>query len=428
MRLLNLVFFGALLFSCSTQNDSISSGTSTTTTTNGIQAQIVLNDLPAQARIWIRPNNYIASDSLDDWSFVQTTITGNGELNWSYTYTGQYDSLTLWIMDSAQIYGAKRTIPTRTTYDLGKLELMPLTIVQGQLIDRTHPSDSSGVSNLAIQGYPFAITIDSVGNFSIPLVKGAYKWINRLSGVELQSLIVDGPVDTLRIGLLSYDSISITEFDTLMARAESYWSFDDTLDGLISDDLRQLNPGEIWREVDLVDGVKNGAIGLTDTRFEHLSFNTSVFHFAAALDFSFSLWFRVDTSSLDSLPILWKEAPGLSRYLLQVLPNGRLEFSLRQFINIDKAVTSPMEVRDGQWHHVTCLRRGDVMELWIDGTLQDSTRDQQIQISPLDDGILQVGADRTNTWRFKGFLDEMTLFLFALDSAQIIHLYETHAQ
>lgn len=412
-----------LLTSCGWLNEDRYSGTSTTTTTNGFQARLVYEGDPVKANAWIRPNQYLAVDSSNIWYALQALSSDQGELNLDYQLEDDGDSLVVWIQDLGNTIGYKVTIPANEFIDLGTIELSPLIQVMGQFYNRQETAEDNRThSSLFILGFPFQLELDSAGTFELPLPPGDYKLTHPIVENTFFDFQLNEELDSLELGLLSYDSESIWHFDEFWAQAESYWSFDDTLNGFVSDDLRGKNPGEIWNTIGLEPGIRNQGYRFTNTISGHLSFNGTAFHFADYTDFSFSLWIKIDTTAQDTLPILWKEAAGLSRYLIQVLEDGRLEFSLRQYIGIDKVAISQSSMRDGMWHHLVAQRRGNVMELWVDGILEGSEQDEQIRISPLDDGILNIGANRTNERRFEGIIDEMLLFRFALDSIQINRL------
>ena len=95
----------------------------------------------------------------------------------------------------------------------------------------------------------------------------------------------------------------------------------------------------------------------------------------------------------------------------------------------DRTIVSRTAINDGQWHMLTAVidTASGEMRLYVDKTLQESYEMSQ-NLSRSGIGRLFVGANRTNTGFFKGYIDELTIYNTALSTEQIEALDEVYTK
>jgi len=100
--------------------------------------------------------------------------------------------------------------------------------------------------------------------------------------------------------------------------------------------------------------------------------------------------------------------------------NGALQFNVRQDLSIS---TLPgYSWNDGLWHHVACIRRGTILELWIDGLLQ--VQSQTVPVSSTSNNVFQrsmyVMGILPEKLHLTGMLSKMAVHYLALQPYEIM--------
>lgn len=143
-------------------------------------------------------------------------------------------------------------------------------------------------------------------------------------------------------------------------------------------------------------------------------------------DMTIELWMKAGATQPSTYPMLvWKvagaAANGNANYMLY-LYNGYVIF--RQTIGSTNVnVQSTTVVTDDVRHHIVGVRRGDTLEIWVDGNLEASTI---VSGAPVTDDTtdLEFGYNSYNNGnQFTGVLDEAALYGVALTSARISEHY-----
>jgi uncharacterized repeat protein (TIGR01451 family) len=81
------------------------------------------------------------------------------------------------------------------------------------------------------------------------------------------------------------------------------------------------------------------------------------------------------------------------------------------------SVTSTSNIFDGAWHHVAGIKRGNAIEIWVDGRLEASGAVS----GTADAGSFSIGRDGPNCCEtFTGQLDEARIYNYALTSSEVI--------
>ena len=81
------------------------------------------------------------------------------------------------------------------------------------------------------------------------------------------------------------------------------------------------------------------------------------------------------------------------------------------------SVTSTSNIFDGNWHHVAGIKRGNAIEIWVDGRLEASGAVS----GSADSGTFSIGRDGPNCCdTFNGQIDEARIYNYALTSSEVI--------
>ncbi len=152
------------------------------------------------------------------------------------------------------------------------------------------------------------------------------------------------------------------------------------------------------------------------------------FDFAAADNFSLSLWFKSDSASNPSAAeyLLDKEAG--TGYAIYITTGGLVTFGIDSDGTWTPADTaaSTADVYDGTWHHVVAVKTGTTkIEIFVDGISVGSDSTIAATGSLANTDTLTVGdQDATdNTNDFNGDIDQVRIYNYARSQAQIAWEY-----
>lgn len=139
-----------------------------------------------------------------------------------------------------------------------------------------------------------------------------------------------------------------------------------------------------------------------------------------------SCWFKTsyNASGVQDLVINGSYGFGGKGYILYLDQSERVGFALDDHSN-PSGVLSTSSVNDGNWHHVVGVRDSGTIKLYLDGseiaTGTDNTGNIDIS-DPLIIGAGQAIGGSVGNF-FKGYIDETSIFNYALSSAQILEIY-----
>lgn len=107
--------------------------------------------------------------------------------------------------------------------------------------------------------------------------------------------------------------------------------------------------------------------------------------------------------------------------------NGYLAMWTGMAASVDNAIVSSKFISDNNWHHIACTYNGKKVTLFVDGKDIDCSFDA---IKPLNNHNFCLMAQKTNSnaiaYYHQGTLDEVKLYSFALDTAEIRQLYSRY--
>jgi hypothetical protein len=106
-----------------------------------------------------------------------------------------------------------------------------------------------------------------------------------------------------------------------------------------------------------------------------------------------------------------------SVYNSSSLYNGEIKFSRSDGVQI-LTLSSSVAINDGTYHHISTVKSGSLISLYVDGVLQSSGQDVKQQ--PINTHTLMFGAlDKSGTSQFSGSLDEVRFYSKGSSQAQI---------
>jgi hypothetical protein len=419
-------------------NDTGTAG-NTTTTTTGISATLLYEAKPIQgAQVIVRPIDYNPlNGNTKEWQIVSQE---NGAFTLAFTDTNTNYSLQILTKDSTLGYW-EGNLATACQFDenhpsnpceLGTIELQSTITTHGVVqmnadTNSTSPKDSSLQIQIGLQGTNYLTHVDSFGNYSFAhLPPGDYQlqiWNSYASHEHSASLLSQDSIaiapDSKNIGvkIVGPSDRKIIQIDSLIG----WWALEDTVNGILADWSGNNNYGDFWREPHIIQGMQGNALYTTEgSDFLNLATASNPnFHFRAAQDFTICMFIKSD-AALDTMTILNKEAAGLTRIQLQLLPTGHLEFFARQYINIDYGGISESTIEPNVWYHIAFGRQQEELFLYING-VEQMRFDNGIYVENMNliDGDLRIGTNRVNEQRFVGGVDEIMIFRKALSATEI---------
>jgi hypothetical protein len=192
------------------------------------------------------------------------------------------------------------------------------------------------------------------------------------------------------------------------------------------------------------NGTVHGAI-LTEDRFENSEsayafdgvddyisrdFNLASGMFPTEDPFTVVAWFNTSADSPEEQVIVSSHNAGCCDGY-HVCIDAFNESRLRCFFNIygeDIPVYSTGAVNDGQWHNVVCMWSDNLIRLYIDGELHDSTEAVgSVEYSsevPFKIGHSAIAEFEDDYYHFNGVLDDVRLYTRSLSATQIENIYQ----
>ena len=132
-------------------------------------------------------------------------------------------------------------------------------------------------------------------------------------------------------------------------------------------------------------------------------------------EFTIMFWIKSDNSSISS-PIINKDFASQGNEWKIFYENGKIRFDI-EIENVTEEIISYTNVDDGNWHHITCVRSIEKLNIYIDGYLDNSMNTvttSNVSISnswPLFFGAFYGGSFGSLSQHFDGVLDDISIWL-----------------
>ena len=155
--------------------------------------------------------------------------------------------------------------------------------------------------------------------------------------------------------------------------------------------------------------------------------------FGPSNDFSIVLWVSVSTNQQDAvsthLSLLSKEGGGRHSHRIRVeniggVNPGRVVADRHDGSGLQGVVSSTTAIMDGRWHHIAMVRSNNIMQLYIDGVLEDSTPDNSTGETRNTDPLYLGRTPTLGQERLTGRLDELAIFDRGLSNDEVTQLFE----
>jgi|GEM_PF-3073872 len=250
------------------------------------------------------------------------------------------------------------------------------------------------------------------------------------SFVSEVSGLFHGKMDDLRVyhGALTDEEIAALTASYVPKRAEHRWRFDE------ASGERQFTPDAGWMAAATLTAPEVGvrAVAGTGLRLNgasSLRIPGSKFLLPATNDFSTFLWVRDDSVAVATAQLFSNNALGslqTNRCSFGLSINTTTAAGKLFFFHPDSILTGNTVIRDLGWHHVGFVRRGNRMELWVDGDL-DASQDyaEGFKLSQAADWRVGSAASETTDF-FTGRIDDLRVYTNALTAAEVAALYESY--
>ena len=154
-------------------------------------------------------------------------------------------------------------------------------------------------------------------------------------------------------------------------------------------------------------------------------------------DFSVQAWVRTSTLVGGTIVANYHGTNALLMSVLgdgapEIAPNGHVWILVRDSGGNAVQLASTNPINDGNWHNVTTLRRGQDIELYIDGVLIDSEVGSSLGSVNTANAFTKIGGIRTDgignpqdltESNFLGQIDEIAIYGRALSGAEVASVY-----
>jgi hypothetical protein len=237
----------------------------------------------------------------------------------------------------------------------------------------------------------------------------------------------NGSIDEVKI---HNHALSESEIQAEFERLIAYYSFDgDTLDHS-GNDNNGTNHGATF-----VNGVSDQALSFDGTN-DYVELTSS--SWANHVNSTIMAWIRMSetfASHGDALSIYWEGSMSSSTpyYYLHVYENDAIRVSMRGNSGTIRYVEGSTNISDGKWHHVSVVRTGEDIRIYIDGVEESSYLTNNG--GPINPGTFDIytfgtrmrSIEPSGTAFFNGSIDEVEIYNRALNESEVRAEYEKHS-
>ncbi|MCK5560510.1 MAG: right-handed parallel beta-helix repeat-containing protein, partial [Thermoplasmata archaeon] len=143
-------------------------------------------------------------------------------------------------------------------------------------------------------------------------------------------------------------------------------------------------------------------------------------------DFTISCWFKTEAGTNQSSNPIISYGTGLPQTSSWKLYGGQYLYGtiFEGFTNY--SVEAKTNTNDNKWHHVALRRKGNDLNIFIDGVLENTTDVTGVSCNNDTSTVLTIGTDSASEY-FNGTLDEVSVYNHAFTSQEILAEYIQYA-
>jgi hypothetical protein len=366
-------------------------------------------------------NYFIIQGNETDW-FRLDTITGEIYLK---TELESYKDLSLILVvrvtdnsisslsDSAKItiniIGSDTSPPTISSFTIPTTAItltIPITDfivtddvgITGYKLTETSVSPSPGDS-------AWLNTIPENYTFSNEGIMTLYAWAKDSAGNVSNSVL-----DTVKISLPDLSST----YSAYLFEEES---------GVIVKDSQSSNDGIIINEESRVEGVIGNGLAFSDSGYINLgkSFGENV-----QFEVTLSAWIKPAKTSSGYQGVIMHGGPNIDSYALYIQSDSkRIGFKTSGTTNFWVTVDNVTDLWDGNWHNLVATYNGTEKVIYLDNVeLKKTEANGKIESGWKYNLYIGAGRDElTPTLLYKGLIDEVRIYNYALTNSEISELY-----
>ncbi len=157
--------------------------------------------------------------------------------------------------------------------------------------------------------------------------------------------------------------------------------------------------------------------------------NTSDLDFGTDQDFSIGLWFNTTANGGWGKEMIEKQCSGVFYQIRgPKSTNGKIRIQIDDDVAQTSLYSASGNLNDGNWHHVICVRDyGNTLDMYVDGTLSNTTVDVTASVSNTGLFIIGVGGGADNILDnfFEGNIDEVGVWRRTLSASEISGIYNS---
>ncbi len=140
--------------------------------------------------------------------------------------------------------------------------------------------------------------------------------------------------------------------------------------------------------------------------------------------FSISFWCKGNQQAANFSGLFNKATLGASGFVVDIpnASNGKPRILFYSGSTYYLTTASTTSVTDGDWHHISAVVDGSSsLKIYIDGNLEGTN--SSINTMTTNTNNLTIGVDGSNTFHWKGYLDQIRIFKKALLQSEVDTLY-----
>lgn len=247
---------------------------------------------------------------------------------------------------------------------------------------------------------------------------------------------VDGQAPQVKITVSGYGRTNTYELYIHRQKSGMIagWEFDEGQGSFTSDTTNYAGQTDI-NSLSWVDGVKGKALRFGGEEGHYIDLGLGDMDLFGSSNFSVSVWVRPEQVGRTGVVLWYGQPSGIDSLLwrISIVPGGAVYFHVQSKIDVELARGSQFVTTDSgiikpdEWAHVVCVRRGDVLRIYVNGNLEkEQAFGYTVDLGGVNSPLL-AGKDKDGRGDdFKGVIDSIRIFNYALSDEEILELYREY--